>query len=521
MHEGSDRCAIAQETEKLIQRLRRKGVALWMEDAGLRYRAPKGALTVEERRALSGANEEIAILLRRHSGMLGSDKFVSRSAGVRRAQLSYTQLAHWQDRLRYGSRPIRQVACEFHLQGPLRADLLKESIAAVGRRHDALRTRIVLGENMEPMQEVADRYLSELEIILVPSARESQRQIEVEHQVQRVIVDAVDYATTPLFKAALLVIDASDHVLILAMDHIISDFASLKLLSEEIFTAYGQLAQGAAIDLPGVAVQFPDHAARLRAQPSEVLSRAVRRLESIGRTRFPSDSRRGVWSDGKGFGRAHFSIDRRAMDELRLWARRRGTTGVMATFAAYAALIMRWCGVRETVIQFMTDGRPSAELEQTVGYLAFPIYVRVTHEVDSTFTDILRMVTEEYCTARDEADFGFATAQGSQPGFTCNTGVNWLAAVDAGSGTIVGGAEVTLGRSSVDLSTAQMQGFAEYDEEPVVLFSERDGGISGCVSYVRNRFSEAEMARFAGNIKEFVTAMITQPMRRILDAELK
>lgn len=520
---SDDRATISGNLADFIHRLRRKGVVLWMEDAGLRYRAPKGVLTLAERQTLSCANEEIVSLLDRFSRAQDRGSTVSRGAGARRAPLSFTQLAQWRDRLRYGGgRPIRNLASAFHLRGPLRVELLKESVAAVGRRHDALRTRIVLGEYMIPVQEVADKYRSELEVIPLSSLPETQRQLQVEHHIGGAILDAHDYAASPLFRAVLLAIGMSEHVLIIAMDHIISDLASLHLLSGEIITSYTQLLKGRPIDLPPVPVQFPDYAASLRARSPHAIETVWRRFAPVKRTRFPDDYRSLASVVGPAFGSVGFLIDSGLCNDLRAWARRNGTTIVVATLTAYAALLLRWCNVRETVIQFMTNGRATAELERTIGYLAHAIHVRVVLEENGTFIDLFRAVTEEYCRARDDADFGYSFAQDVRPEFTRNPAVNWLPAAAAEGSAATPELDVTLSRSVLDFSNMILQQAAECDdEEPGVRLSEENGAISGQVIYARHRFSDQRMETFAANITEFVAAMLRTPGRPIMDVKVK
>lgn len=521
MQEMSDRRAVAGNLEDFVQGLRRKGVMLWMEGAGLRYRAPKGVLTTEERTVLSRANEEIAEILDLDSRFRPRNGALDRGEGTRRAPLTFTQLEYWRGRFRHGGRPIRHVASAFRLLGPLRIDFLEESVNAVSRRHEALRTRIVCGDGMSPIQEIADRYRADLEVVPLWSHPQARRSVEVDLQIRRAVLDSEDYSVSPLFKAVLLVIDREEHVLILALDHMISDLASLYLVSEEIFDAYRQLQNGGEIDLPRVSTQFPDLAARLSAQPLEALTRAWRRLEAIGRTRFPQDLMGRVSGEKPYFASVCSVISRDLQEELRAWARRHGTTVVIATLTVYVAVVLRWCAVKEAVIQFMTDGRTGPELERTIGYLAFAVYIGVAIEADSTFLDLLRVVTEEYCRARDEADFGYAFSQEVRPEFARSAAVNWFPAGGVRGGTLVPGTEIVLFRSSAELADMLLQRVVEFDHEPIVAFTERHGDTVCQVVYPRHRFSEQSMTRFAMNITECLVTMMDTPARRIVDIELK
>lgn len=514
-----DGCHCRADLEELIQQLRKKGVSLWLESAGLRFRAPKGTITVEERQALSNANVEIASLLERDARVANMDAAGGQDTGVRRAPLSFTQLEQWHDRLRCGGRPIRHIAAELHLQGPIRVDLLKQSVAIISMRHDALRTRIVR-EGSLLLQEVANGYCSELEVIQLWSVPEARRNAEMELQIKRVILDADNYAESPLFKAVLLAMAADKHILIVALDHMISDLASLYLLVAEVITVYTALSNNITVALPHVRVQFPELAARIRSYSTESLAKAETRLASIGRTRFPEDLPVNALEGKAGIACTPFVINRNLAEELHAWARRHGTTIVIATLTAYAALVLRWCGVTETVILFMTDGRTSAQLEHTVGYLAFAVYVRVSLAERSTFLDLLGTVTEEYCRARDDADYGCAMAREVRPAFTRNTAVNWLRTGGSRSSTIMPGTEVALRRSPLDFSESLLRQVVECDQEPGVSFCEENGTIVGQVGYACNRFSPERMTEFAGNIVEFLTQMLRTPNRQVMDVKL-
>lgn len=508
----------ASGLDNFIEELGRKGVVLWADGNALRYRAPHGVLTTEERRRLDRASTAIASLLDRDP--LGSrprlDAPGDEKSAARRAPLSFTQLAHWNIRREYGARPLRQVASATRLFGPIRVDLLSESVAAIARRHDALRTRIVPGEDMVPLQEVAEEYCCELELV---RSRTPGVSAEVHREIERAIVgESESYHRSPLAKAVLLSINELEHVLILALDHIISDFSSLDILFREVFYGYVQLLDGGPINLPPIAIQFPAYATRLRTQCAEPASGPRMQSRVIPRTHFPSDPNAHLNGAGPGRDFIRFFIPPDMRDELRVWARHRGTTIVMASLSAYAALVLRWCDVRETAIQFMCDGRMMAGLENAIGYFAFPIYVRVELPAQATFLDILRQTTEGYCAAIDQADFGYSLSQMPAPEYTRNSGMNWLAGVGQSRGCIISGMTGNLNWEHIDYVNPALQ--VESAEEPGVGFYERQDGIFGEVTYPRNRFSRRNMETFAANITAFLTTLLRAPSVRVMDMKL-
>src|SRR5690349_16644927 len=104
MHKSGASQRLAGNLDDFVHHLRRKGVTLWKEEAGLRYRAAKGVLTSEERQVLIQENEAICSLLEGYTGVPHYDAPLNHE--VRRAPLSFTQLEYWHSRLRYGGRPI-------------------------------------------------------------------------------------------------------------------------------------------------------------------------------------------------------------------------------------------------------------------------------------------------------------------------------------------------------------------------------------------------------------------------------
>jgi hypothetical protein len=498
--------------EDIIDRLRGKGVTLWVEKGALKYRAPKGVLTAEDRHALTRATCATSLL---PDGYPRPRNAGSVSLATYRAPLSFTQLEHWSDRRRYGGRPARHIASAIRMRGPLRVKELSESLLEIGLRHDALRTRIVC-EGTVPLQEISQMYLPELEVIELSSVSESRRGLELEGQIQRAILDAEDYAKSPLFKAVLVSISETEHVLILALDHMISDLASLQLLRRELFTAYAQLLRERPIDLPRIAMQFPAYASRLRDLSPHTLSRACDRFRSAPRTRFPRAREARLMNKQTDWGSVEFTISRELREELRAWVRTHGTTKVIVMLTVYSALVLRWCGVNETLILFMTDGRMGAEIEHTAGYFAFLLYVKAAIDDETTTIDLLRRVTEEYCSACDEADFGYAFAQVPRPEFTRNASFNWFPSEAAGGHFRTSSPDLGLTCSTVELPSP-LAHLLPADQEPLLSFAEKGGEIIGRISYSRTRLSDLDMERFAHNVPNLLIAMLRNSTCRIKD----
>ncbi len=105
------------EIANSIGDVNKKGVRLWVEKGELHYKAPRGALTKEEIAHLRACKDEIVALLTETS-LENDAEFKSASdSPVRRAPLSFSQLARWHS-LQRENRPFtRSLASAMRLRG--------------------------------------------------------------------------------------------------------------------------------------------------------------------------------------------------------------------------------------------------------------------------------------------------------------------------------------------------------------------------------------------------------------------
>src|SRR3569833_2569595 len=145
------------------------------------------------------------------------------------APLSFTQLSHWHLG-GLAERPAdRQIVSATQLQGPLESEALQRSLDESVRRHQALRTRIVLSEG-GPLQEVLESCRCEIEYATHPAVPHSHRHDLICLEIERFVSQPVDISQAPLYGVRVLRLSADEHVLIIAMEHSISDASSLRFL---------------------------------------------------------------------------------------------------------------------------------------------------------------------------------------------------------------------------------------------------------------------------------------------------
>ena len=553
---GSLRQEQHEEVRRLLATVQAKGARVWLEQEQLRYRAPTHSISQKELDQLRSSKAEIIHFLKQAAG----DNANASTVTVMEAPLAFSQLQHWNFYDLGNHRAIRHLAAVRRLTGRLDADVLQRSVLEIVRRQDSLRTRFVErdGVQMQVISADSDWGLTLRDLTRVPSEGLTA---EIQRQIGRIILEPVDVATGPLFALELLRLGGEEHLLVLAMEHIISDMWSVGLLLRDIFDVYGQVVASRAVALPKPSVQFHEYAAWQRSQERAWVQHHAayweERLSGFGRDRFPRDQASpdaGV----AGWDLVPIDLGSELSCALRDWCRLRRTTVVMGVFVVYAALVQRWLGRDETVIRFESNGRLSRSLEQTIGYFTVPLFLRSRLGAQDTFETYLQRLLNEYCTALERSDSSYVEARLPRPEYSRNTSFNWIPHTPD-SQTAEDSSPRSLSVSAYAFENPFLRTL-ERDTEPFVLFGQdalhtmslasaeasqgttrsrygSDGNstcysgnaerltnacerIIGAVYFRRDKYSLLGMERFAGSFVSMVEALSRESSDRIVDVAL-
>ena len=492
-----------------LNQLRSKGVKLWMDGGRVRYVAPKGALRPEDLSAIRGLGNDIGDFL--------ESAEVAQISCPTTAPLAYSQLAHW-NLYRLADRPsFCQILSLTRLQGPLAIDLLQKSLSEVVRRHETLRTRVVLKDGI-PFQDICDA--CDCSITLTDLNPDSQRLSETEASalVEQIAIEPINVISGPLFRVRLLKLHEQDHILFVAIEHLIADGYSIGILLHDLFTAYEQVRREQPISWQRLPLRFADYARRQADEESLWLKKHeaywAQRKNEYQRLPFPSDTLQ-VLADAHGWDAVPVRIDTVLKAALSEWSRQKKTTLVLAVFTAYIALVLRWCGVTRGVFPYQVNGRNSPKIENLIGYFASVIYVPIDLHSDDTFVTLLHRVIRGYCEAHEHADSSYLEAQSPRPEFTRNTCFNWITQgldLDAVEERDSTNKQPTRSRF---LATPDLLHQIDRDLEPTVLLFEQGNTILGNVQFPTNRVSRSTMIRFARNFLSFLEVLVKSPHQRV------
>lgn len=497
----------------LLVLLRSRGIKVWRDNGCLRYQAPKGLLTQDDLEKLGAAKADLIALLQPSSDEGVGQQITSRLSSDH-VPLTFSQELMWRC-LQLETRPsMRSLATARRLTGPLDVACLRKCFSQLVRRHEALRTRIVAHEGV-PRQVVDEPTEFELEIADLRLSSSGEQAAGIRKVLEKTICEPFSVATGPLFAVSLMVLGDEEHLLVVAMDHMISDIASLGIVWREIFAMYGQFVGGMVRTLTRSSVQFADYAVWLgKTNQSWTQQHGAywkKRLAGGKRLR-PLENGGAVEEARVGLGREPVRLTEDLRERVHALCRERKTSSAMIALALYVAFLLRWSEVADLVVAFISLGRHDPKVESTIGYFGNPLYLRIETVEGDSFLDLLERVTEEYSIAYEHSDCGRVAAESPTPEFAWNPRFNWVPQELERSACAMGDLESNTGLK-VEPYGLEVSGRDDIQwEGDLQLFaSEGQGGVSGSLVYRTDRVAARSIERFARSFESFAEQLLRKP----------
>ncbi len=326
--------------------------------------------------------------------------------------LSFAQRRLWfLDQLEPGT-ALYNLPAALRLEGPVDVSALEQSLGALMRRHEALRTTFPANAHGSPRQAIADAVELKLAWVDLSSLPKEQREDEARRLSLVEAQRPFDLARGPLLRVTLLHLDERQHVLLLTMHHIVSDGWSTGVLVREAAELYAALREGRPASLPELRVQYADfsvwqhqwlEAGELERQltywktqlagSNHVLAlptdRPVPAMQTQAGSTYPVRLSPAVSSAVTTFGQ------------------RMGATPFMVLLAAFEALMYRATGQDDVLVGSPVAGRTHPETEGLIGVFINTLVLRGRMSGDMTFRALVEQARETALGALTNQDVSF------------------------------------------------------------------------------------------------------------------
>ncbi|WP_280868562.1 non-ribosomal peptide synthase/polyketide synthase [Streptomyces sp. SAI-127] len=323
--------------------------------------------------------------------------------------LSFAQQRLWfLDQLEPGSVEYALLS-PVHWNGHLDVAALRAALGGMVTRHEVLRTRLVADADGVPRQVIDPPHPFVLPVVDVSTGTDPAA-------VARRLVAAdagvpFDLAAGPLVRATLISLAREEHVLALAIHHVVFDEWSDRIFHRELMALYEAFRAGESDPLPALEVQYADFAVWQRQWlDGDVLERQLsywrERLSAAPDTELPIDRPRPPVRSSAG-ARWRFALPQEVVEGLRGLSRECGVSMFMTLLAAYAVLLGRYAGSEDVVVGTPVANRNRAETEDLIGFFVNTLVMRADLSGDPSFREVLGRVRETALGAYAHQDVPF------------------------------------------------------------------------------------------------------------------
>jgi hypothetical protein len=402
------------------------------------------------------------------------------------------------------------------LRGPLDLGAIAASLNEIVRRHAALRTTFPLVDG-RPIQRVAAhrrQHLAFLDLSALPAGR---RELAAEEALFHAIRSPFDLENGPLVRTCLLRLGEADHICLLVIHHLATDWITFQYFFAELAQLFGAARDGRPSPLPEPALQYPDYVLWQRDWlQGEALQAHLdwwrERLEGFPQVLdLPTDRPRPPVPSGNG-DRHMISAGRERTQALWALARREGTTPFIAILAVLDAVFHRLSGQERIVIATNTANRTRAELESVLGFFLTQLPFPVDLAGNPPFREILARAHKSAIASYAHQDLPFARlVELFQPDFDPSVipFVQVLLLVLDPQYHKLDVAGLTFEAAS------NFDAFARYD----LLFGVYDEpeGLVGPLEYSTDLYDASTIARWVGLFYATIDAVVADPETPLAD----
>jgi amino acid adenylation domain-containing protein len=334
------------------------------------------------------------------------------STGATSGPLSPAQDALWFVEKLRGPGSRYHIPTAVRLRGTLRVEDLRRAVAALVRRHAALRTAIrevngVVEQVVTPCDE-PDFAVIEMRDLDKDSANPGASLIALAAS------EPFDLAAGRMLRVRVFRRTATDWVLLLVAHHIAYDGWSSGILIRELGRLYEAACAGECEPeavLPPLPTSFLDFAQWNRARAYDAGFRRqldfwIERLKGIDSHTLPFDRAR-TSAAKPGAGTQRLSIPRAGAAALAALAKQGGATLYMVLLAGFRVLLARYGAGNDIAIGTPTAGRDRPELEGLVGYFVNMLVMRSDLSGDPPFRQVLERVRADTLAAFTNQDIPF------------------------------------------------------------------------------------------------------------------
>ncbi|MFE2866959.1 AMP-binding protein [Embleya sp. NPDC059259] len=284
-------------------------------------------------------------------------------------------------------------------------DTLTAALEDVVRRHEALRTVFRYVDGV-PEAVVRPELPPEVRRVRALGDTPAERERFAHEHARGEREPGWDLSRGPLVRALLIELDVEEHVLILAVHHMVFDGWSMGVLLRELAMTYSAFRTGRPSPLPVPSPTCSEHLGWARAQWPRTRPFWEASLAGAPAAIDPFPGRE--VTDRLHSASVRFTLDADLVARLRTSAREQGATPFMLATACWTSVLARTAGTRDIVVMSPVPGRSRPGSENLIGCLVQSLLIRIDLHGDPSFGELLARVRSAALAANEHQSYPFA-----------------------------------------------------------------------------------------------------------------
>lgn len=305
---------------------------------------------------------------------------------------------------------VYHLTYNLRLEGQLDPTALEQSFALLVQRHEILRTTFRLSAN-QPIQVVHESLPLNFQLVDLSHSSISEQDQQTQTVIQTLAETPFDLINGPLLRVGVVRLSATDHLLLLALHHIVADAWSIDLLRRELSELYRAAQQQQPAQLAALTVQYADFAQWQRQWlQAEVLEHQLgywqQQLAHVPILDLPTDYPRPLVQSFRG-GLYQFGLSDQLVAGLKQLSQNESSTLFMSLLAAFQTLLYRYSGQADFAVGTPIANRHQAQLEHVFGFFLNMLVIRSDLAGNPSFRGLLKRVRETALQAYAHQDLPF------------------------------------------------------------------------------------------------------------------
>ncbi|AGC44899.1 non-ribosomal peptide synthetase [Myxococcus stipitatus DSM 14675] len=434
---------------------------------------------------------------------------IARADRARPLPLSFAQQRLWfLDQLQPGSSAYN-LPWAIKFSGALNTHALRESLRALGQRHEALRTRFAVHEG-QPVQLIQEQFPLELPVIDLSSLPEQDRDAEALRLAAAEALRPFNLEQDPVLRASLIKLSESQHLLLVTVHHIAADGWSIPIIVRELAAFYQHHSGGESARLPTLPIQYADFSVWQRQWlAGDLLDQEIawwrQHLEGASPSlELLTDRPRPAVQTYRG-SVLPFTLSREVTQAVKALAQREGATSFMVLLASFQLLLSRYSGQDDISVGSPIANRNRAETEGLIGFFVNTLVFRSRLQGVRSFRELLAQVRLNTLAAYEHQDVPFEKlVEELQPQRDLSRSPLFQVTL-----TLLNTPEPSLTLPGLVLESLPVEiNTSKYDFSLILEESDR---LSGTLNYNTDLFDASSMERLLAHFSGLLEAVVAQP----------